>query len=80
MFGKDGAKDSSGTKKTVFDMETRLKKHPEEKKKAHHHIEEQMKTLKGMLRKGSHNPKEYDQIGYILLGYNAMLKVMNRIK
>ena len=74
--GKNGKKLES----TVFELEETLKKNPRKKKELIDSVADRMESLKARLRKGHKDQKEYDQIAFLLHGYNAMVKVVNRIK
>lgn len=75
----DKNKKNKQAEKTKFNLEESLKNNPQKKKELIEGVSEQMETLKSMLRKGHSDQKEYDQIAFLLHGYNAMSKVVNRI-
>lgn len=80
MFGMDKGKNNDKASHTVFNMEETLKKNPQKKKEIIDSVASRMESLKSMLRKGHNDQKQYDQIAFLLHGYNAMVKVINRIK
>ena len=60
-----------------FDLEKDLKKDPS---KVHEHLkatEKKIQEIKTQLREGSKGP-ELDQLGTLLLGYQALQKILNQ--
>ncbi|MCH9633758.1 MAG: hypothetical protein S4CHLAM7_04910 [Chlamydiae bacterium] len=77
MFGMEKGKEESASK-TIFEMETDLKKHPHKKKELLTEMHSQLEHLKGQLRKGSKH-EEFENMGFVLHGYSALIKVIDRI-
>ena len=76
MFGL-GQEKKKGGEEFIFELESEFrdpKKHKEIKAKVESRIEE----LKKLLREGE-KQKEFERLGLILHGYNALLKVMSRV-
>ncbi len=61
-----------------MDLEKDLKKNPQKAKELVHSIETKIQELKSSLRSGNKSP-ELDQLGALLNGYTALLKVLNRV-
>lgn len=81
MFGMEGQKDKKPTpvEPTVFEMEHALKKNPHKKKELVSGLQQRLNTVKKFLREGS-NHKDFEQMGFVLHGYTACIRVINRIK
>ncbi len=79
MFGMEKNKKNKQAKETVFDMETNLKNDPKQKKEMEDRMSTRIEGLKSMLREGHHDQKEFEQMTFLLHGYNSMLKVIRKI-
>ncbi len=81
MFGMEKNKDNKikPVEPTVFEMETALKKNPHKKKELVSGLQQRLNVVKKFLREGS-NQKDFEQMGFVLHGYSACIKVINRIK
>lgn len=78
MFGLENQKKKKNFEAFVFPLEQDLKilkKHTELKNLA----EERIQLVKDNLRNGE-NPENFGDLGAILNGYTALLKVMSRFK
>lgn len=76
MFGLENQKNKKKTEEFVFDLEKELKTakfHKEIKQK----VESRIQRLKETLR-GGENKTDFDQMGVLLHGYTALLKVFSR--
>ncbi len=60
-----------------MDLEKDLKKDPNKAQRMIKEIEEKIQSIKGLLREGSKGA-EFDNLGTLLHGYSAMLKVLNK--
>jgi len=76
MFGLEGDKKKSG-KEFVFDLESEIKD-VNKYKELVDTVEKRTRRIKNMLRKGI-KKEEYGQLGILLAGYVALLKVVGRI-
>lgn len=79
MFGMEKNKKKKQAEKTVFDMETNLKNDPQKKKEMEERTSKRIEALKQMLREGHDDQKEFEQMTFLLHGYNSMLKVIRKI-
>ncbi len=68
------------SKNTAFetDLEKDLKKDPTKAQAKLKEVEGKIQELKGLLKNGAKGP-EADQLGAMLQGYTALLKVLNKI-
>ncbi len=76
MFGLENQKKKKKYEVFVFDLEKEFKtpkRHSELKKE----IEAKVQKVKELLRDGE-NKEDYDNLGTLLYGYTAVLKVMSR--
>lgn len=79
MFGMEKNKDAEKQAEiTVFEMETAIKKNPHKKTELQENMQNRLDYIKGFLREGT-DQKEYEQMGFIMDGYAATMKVINRI-
>ena len=76
MFGLE-SKDQP--QRFEFDLEKDLKEKPNEIKKILTQIDSQSKEIKSALRSGAAS-ENFDQCGVLLQGYEALERVVNRIK
>ena len=76
MFGLEGDKKKSG-KDFVFDLESEIMD-VNRYKELVDNVEKRTRKIKGLLRKGI-KKEEYGQLGLLLAGYVALLKVVGRI-
>lgn len=79
MFGKEDQKGHNKVPPTVFDMENALKDNPQKKKQLLQSMQERLESTKKFLREGS-NKDDYKKMGFVLLGYASIIKVIERIK
>ncbi len=79
MFGMEKNKKKKQAELTVFDMETNLKNDPKKKKEMEERTFKRIEALKQMLREGHDDQKEFEQMTFLLHGYNSMLKVIKTI-
>lgn len=75
MFGLEDKK-GRDEKVALFDLEVELKS-PKKRKEVLTKIEERITQIKSLLRSGQ-DKEEFDEIGVILQGYTALLKVVGR--
>lgn len=78
MFGLENQKKKKPTEEFVFDLEKELK-NPKKHQELREHIEKRIQKIKEVLRTGE-SKEEFDYFGLLLHGYNALLKVMSRVK
>ena len=60
-----------------MDLEKDLKKDPAKARGMIKNVEEKIQEIKGLLREGSKG-SDFDNLGTLLHGYSAMLKVLNK--
>lgn len=79
MFGMEKhKKKEKKAEPTVFDIENALKINPHKKKELLENMQNRLDYIKGFLREGSDH-EEYEKMGFILNGYAAIKKVIERI-
>lgn len=64
--------------KFLFDLEKEILEKPSRSKQILTHVEHQIAEIKKTLREGT-NEKEFDPLGILLHGYNALQKVVKKI-
>ncbi len=64
----------------AFDLEEDLKGDAHKIKKLQAEIQTRASQLKSMLREGTSSDAEFNALGTLLQGYDAMLNVLDRIK
>jgi len=60
-----------------MDLEKDLKKHPAKAREMAKNVEGKIQEIKALLREGSKG-SDFDNLGTLLHGYTAMLKVLNK--
>lgn len=60
-----------------MDLEKDLKKDPTKAREMIKNVEEKIQEIKGLLRDGSKGA-DFDNLGVLLHGYTAMLKILNK--
>ncbi|MDP1835223.1 MAG: DUF5398 family protein [Chlamydiales bacterium] len=76
MFGLGKDKSKGGSSEAMFDLEKDLAQ-SHKRKEVQQRIQARMLQIKGLLRAGL-SKDEFNQFGYLLHGYAALLKVVAR--
>lgn len=76
MFGLEDQKKKKPSDEFVFELEKELKD-PKKNKEIQGKVEARLQKIKEYLRSGD-APDEFDKLGLLLHGYNALLKVISR--
>lgn len=77
MFGLESQKKKKPSNEFVFELEEELKD-PTKHKQIKQKVEQRLQKIKDFLRTGGENQEEFDRFGFLLHGYNSVLKVMSR--
>lgn len=78
MFGLENRDQKKQSSEFVFDLENEIKD-PEKGKKLIQKIQQRIQAIKQILRAGEKHPEDFEFIGQLLQGYNALLDVITRV-
>lgn len=77
MFGLESHKKKKPNEEFVFELEKELKD-PAKFKSIKQKVEQRLQKVKEFLRSGGEDQEEFERFGALHLGYDSVLKIMNR--
>lgn len=75
MFGLE--KEKNKAQKFQFDLELEIEENPEKAQEILDRSKKQIDQIKSLLKKGA-DPKDFDSLGVLIHGYNALSRVIKK--